>query len=335
MEKKYNKTYEIIATSKFRNLTQADKEFFPDATEDALIAPVEMGRNNYWPMLVDKGQVTLLSPGEDGGMAFVYPTPSSVDISIKTPIIYSDEIELSEEEDIVKVDVWVDFQSGKYTLYVANEFVADFDLKDDAVAVADDCCQFYSEKRVAEHREQNEDPDPNFRVGWALHLEGDFFSACRQFLKAARRGHLEAQYMVGWIQTQPEWNEFDKEKCYEEDDEYPGNFDAGIKWYKIAANNGHSNARYELGNTLAERYIYLRKNPMTRNDEEWGSAPDPVEAYMWLRIAVNDGDRSVGREGEQKVFDQLKNYMTDDEINLGERLTRVWYDKGASHHHFK
>jgi|GEM_PF-5902903 hypothetical protein len=316
MREKNNNIYRLLATAEFRKLTQADKELFPDATEDALISAVEMGgRNNYWAMVVDKGQMTLC-PNGDAEVAYAYPEPRSVDIPIKYPIIYSDEIELSVEEGNGNVDVVVDFQSGKYALYVANEFVADFDLKDDAIAVADDCSQFYSEERVAAHREQHEDSDPDFRMGWALQMEGEHFSACRKFLKAAKRGHLEAQYWVGWIQTEPEWMESDKDYCRPEDDEYPGNFDAGIKWYKIAANNGHHGALSALGDILAERYI----NP---NYEGWGSAADPAEAYMWLRIG--------GHKKQQELLNQLKKRMEEYEIDMGERLFRIWYEKGSSY----
>lgn len=187
----------------------------------------------------------------------------------------------------------------------------------------------------------NPDEDDDFVAGWAHYVADEYFLAAFHFLGAAIKGHVEAQYMIGFIQTQLEWTVLKEEDCAkaygkdvlpvdlagDEYDELPGNYDAGVKWLRIAANNGHSQAIQELGCLIAENYHKAWNENghenWSENDNRGDRHGDPVEAYMWLRIS---GLRNT--EGAADNLERLTKYMTDENREIGESFVRVWFEKG-------
>lgn len=182
---------------------------------------------------------------------------------------------------------------------------------------------------------QKLDIDELYEKGRCLLSEGENFEAVRTLLKSAIRGHLESQFLIGEIQTSDEWVELypsDVERMYgcsladmlaldddELPDEWPGNYSAGIKWYLVAANNGHREAQHRLGIEYRDKFLmWAYGGPIGDHHERFC---DPVEALRWLLIS------GVGMS-DKDIMDLVQD-MSDEEIVWGERLADVWKTKGG------
>jgi TPR repeat protein len=86
----------------------------------------------------------------------------------------------------------------------------------------------------------------------------DWFTALREYLPLAQQGDVNAQFIVGYIYCQgakPQYGE-------------------ALKWFKLAADKGHPNAQFNLGQ------MYRLGQGMAKNQ---------TEAVRWYRAAANQG----------------------------------------------
>jgi len=109
-----------------------------------------------------------------------------------------------------------------------------------------------------------------FQKGFDFERGGEFKEATRWYLKAAQKGHPEAQYRLAGIYYNTEENE----------DKY-------FEWLQKSAKNGYPDAALELGEFF-------------QNGSTSGN-PDLDEAEKWYRKAVE-----LGAYGAQKALDALE-----------------------------
>ncbi len=140
-------------------------------------------------------------------------------------------------------------------------------------------------------------------LGWILVPEDsrlpDAKRAFDLFRAAAAKGHVGAQYAVGWIHANGRG--------------VSPNFSEAARWYRVAATAGNDpKAQFALGELyfngrgVAHDYaraidLYAkaaqRGHPVARyllgimHLEGWGVKRNPVEAYKWLLLAARDAEQ--------------------------------------------
>ncbi len=87
----------------------------------------------------------------------------------------------------------------------------------------------------------------------------------------------------------------------------PQNFAQAVKWYRLAAEQGHAEAQAILGIMYAEGE---------------GVPQDYVLAYKWLNLAAAEGDAAWGSAAELR--DIVASEMTPEQIAEAQRLAREW-----------
>lgn len=139
-------------------------------------------------------------------------------------------------------------------------------------------------------------PEAQLRHGRWLLERGEAATALGLFLRAARRGDVDAWNMVG--------------RCLENGWGAAADVRRAARWYLRAATAGHAWGQYNLGHLLldglgapqdldgAYRW-YLRAakqgHPRAMNlvarclEEGWGAGPDPAAARDWLRRSAEAG----------------------------------------------
>ncbi|MBF0158487.1 MAG: sel1 repeat family protein [Magnetococcales bacterium] len=85
----------------------------------------------------------------------------------------------------------------------------------------------------------------------------------------------------------------------------PKDYTMAVKWFRLAALQGHAAAQYNLG----VRYANGRGVPQ----------PDVIEAYMWFTLAVAQGDPDA-----LVARDRIAMGMTPDQIAQGQKLAQEW-----------
>ena len=148
---------------------------------------------------------------------------------------------------------------------------------------------------------------------------------------AAERGDADAQYALA-----DAYSNFRVESM--EDAEA-----LAVRWYKLAANQGHAEAQLQLGlrheqgwgvpedSSEAVRWYRLAANQesaraqfnlgvMYRDGQ--GVTQDPVEAHMWLNLAATHS--FDGQDQYAHARDQLAEEMTSAQIAEARRLGREW-----------
>jgi len=103
----------------------------------------------------------------------------------------------------------------------------------------------------------------------------------------------DAQYLLGL--------------CYTEGKGVPKDDAEAVKWYRMAAEQGHAQAQNNLG------ACYARGE---------GVPKDAVTAYMWLNLASAQGHPIAMRENSD-----LTQRMTTEQIAEGQKLSREWLEK--------
>jgi TPR repeat protein len=83
-----------------------------------------------------------------------------------------------------------------------------------------------------------------------------------------------------------------------------------VKWFRLAAEHGHSGAQCHLGEMYAEGH---------------GVEQDYVQAHMWFNLAAAAGETG-GSRGRSTVAER----MTPLEIAEAQRLARTWKPIGRA-----
>lgn len=132
----------------------------------------------------------------------------------------------------------------------------------------------------------NEEPDPNGEKAYAEGLkyysgEGadrNFGTAAQYFMKAAERGHADAQYSLGLMNYVGQTGGQD--------------FSNAAKWFQMAAESGHVQAQYNLG------FLYY---------EGKGVGQDLKTAYGWIDRAAQQGYAKAvkARDALQKAMPEM------------------------------
>jgi hypothetical protein len=98
------------------------------------------------------------------------------------------------------------------------------------------------------------------------------------------------------------------------------NYAEANKWYLFAAEQGDAEAMFNLG----KNHGFGRGVPQDR-----------VQAFMWLDLARFFTQHSPDMKTKwtiRRALDDLKVYMTPEEIKEGERLSKNWYDDYREKH---
>jgi hypothetical protein len=108
--------------------------------------------------------------------------------------------------------------------------------------------------------------------------KGDYETAVRGFLPLAKQGDLAAQYQMGLI--------------YNNGDGVSQSYREASAWFRRAAEGGHGGARIALG----QLFLHGR-----------GVPEDKVMAYVWLDLAVAQGDDELGlgEKGRRQALAQM------------------------------
>ena len=108
------------------------------------------------------------------------------------------------------------------------------------------------------------------------------------------RADHKAQYNLGFM--------------YEKGLGVPQDYAAAVKWYRLAANQGHATAQNNLG--------------VMYGDGKGVPQQDYVQAYVWLTLAAAAGNKeAVGNR------DIVARIMTPTQIADGQKLAREWKPK--------
>lgn len=132
----------------------------------------------------------------------------------------------------------------------------------------------------------NEEPDPNGEKAYTEGLkyysgkgaERNFGTAAQYFMKAAERGHADAQYSLGLMNYVGQTGGQD--------------FSNAAKWFQMAAESGHVQAQYNLG------FLYY---------EGKGVGQDLKTAYGWIDRAAKQGYAKAvkARDALQKAMPEM------------------------------
>jgi TPR repeat protein len=95
---------------------------------------------------------------------------------------------------------------------------------------------------------------------------------------------------------------------YLDGDGVPENDAEAVRWYRLAADQGHADAQYNLG---------------VRYANGQGVPQDDVQAHMWLNLVAS---RSTGEDRESAVSarDRVRARMTAEQVADAQRLAREW-----------
>jgi len=137
---------------------------------------------------------------------------------------------------------------------------------------------------------------PISKKGAAAYERGDYKTAHREFLKAAKLGHANAQFILG--------------EMYANGEGVPKDDVEAMRWYRKAAEQGYVTAQFYLG------LMYASGEGVPR---------DRIEAYMWVNLAAVQG-----QEMAAWIRDRLQLEMTKSEIALAQARAREWWPSSGS-----
>jgi uncharacterized protein len=134
----------------------------------------------------------------------------------------------------------------------------------------------------------------------------DYAEAVKWYRKAADQGYSIAQLCLGLSITSGIWARIRVQEDYAE----------AIKWYSLSAEQGEPKAHYQLG------LLY---------EEGKGVQKDCVRAYMWFLLS----EKSLFAESAEKVsaqakLDDIKEYISQEQIAEAQRLAQEWKERHAS-----
>jgi TPR repeat protein len=129
--------------------------------------------------------------------------------------------------------------------------------------------------------------------GFAALQKGDYATA----LKIAKR-HTDlsnGQYVLG--------------ELYENGGGVLRDYKAAIKWYKKAANDGYTTAKFNLA------LLYVKGK---------GTPVDNVRGHMWFNIVTALLDKNAGGDIARGNLDQTEKFMTSSQVETALQLAREW-----------
>ena len=164
-------------------------------------------------------------------------------------------------------------------------------------------------------------------AGKRAYDQGDYATALKELRPLAEQGNAEAQTLLGIMYNRGRGVPFDVGQA--------------MKWYKAAADQGNAEAQCYLG------AMYLKRDTaqglkLLKLSAEQGYADaylilgmaymnlkevphDVVQADMWLRLAVEHGDRIAISQRSR-----LESQMSPDQIAKAEALAAAWKPKAAA-----
>jgi len=175
-----------------------------------------------------------------------------------------------------------------------------------------------------------------YRLG--QHGAKDLGEAFRWFAKAAERGHVGAQYALGTMYANgeavtqdyfraAEWHRLAASlggsadaqvalgDLYFQGRGVPHDVAEARDWYRKAAERGHPLGQYRLAAMMQEGYA---------------GALDPVEAFKWLTLALDQRDELKAYDPDvdaKAARDRLAKTMTQDQLTRGEAAARSFQPK--------
>ena len=158
-------------------------------------------------------------------------------------------------------------------------------------------------------------------------------AAINWYRKAAEGGSADAQNQIGY--------------AYFTGDGAELNLEEGVHWYLLAAQKGQPVAQANLGAAYGEgrgvkqswelstkyyRFAAEQGHPLAQSNlgvaymNGYGVNKDPVEACMWLNLALQHTPTSdaYGRNVISANLDQLRKNMTYDQINSAQAKAKEW-----------
>ena len=155
----------------------------------------------------------------------------------------------------------------------------------------------------------------------------DYATAIKEFTVLAEQGNEDAQLILGKMYNLGQGVKQDRDQSIKwfRASAVQGNADAqfflgsmyllpqkdigeGVKWLRLSAEQGMQDAQYLLG----KAYLHDCKE-LPR---------DPVQGYMWLRLAAKDNQKFF-----QDELDGLAKQMTADQIAKANALVAAWKPK--------
>ncbi len=97
----------------------------------------------------------------------------------------------------------------------------------------------------------------------------------------------------------------------------PQDYAEAVKWYRKAAEQGVTEAQYNLGHIYSRGVFASPSGSFSLSVSQ-----DIVQAYMWFSLAASQG-LSVAKLGR----DDTANQMTPDQIAEAQRMAREWMEK--------
>ncbi len=99
---------------------------------------------------------------------------------------------------------------------------------------------------------------------------------------------------------------------YDRGEGVPQDYAEAVKWYRRAAVQGLADAQTNLG------FMYQSSRGVTR---------DYVQAHMWYNLAAARLPPGEGRDMAVSNRDQIEKLMTSDQVAEAQRLAREWKPK--------
>lgn len=170
----------------------------------------------------------------------------------------------------------------------------------------------------------------NFLAGEDAYLREDYDRALEEWRPLAKRGHDEAQNMMGYM--------------YRYGQGVPQDFEIARHWYRLAADQGHARAQNNLGamyrqglgasQDYVEALRWFRRAAEQGNGgaqnhlglmyfEGEGIAKDEIEAYKWAYLSAQQGV-----EPAMLAVQFLEQTLRPDQIQEAKRLAKEWIPKG-------
>lgn len=172
-------------------------------------------------------------------------------------------------------------------------------------------------------------PDELFSCGVSYYDKKEYVQAVKLFHKAAKRGHIEAQFKLGI--------------CYRRGWGVTQDYDKAVKWYREAAERGHADAQNSLGTRYKKGQGVLKNLDKA---QEWylkaaeqGNAIaqknlgicfmdnlDYDNAFGWFQKAADQGDVEA-QEALGVFYEHGHGHSVPKDLNKAIK----WYRKAAQH----
>ena len=154
---------------------------------------------------------------------------------------------------------------------------------------------------------------------------GDYEASLRTFLLLAEAGDVEAQFKLGVM--------------YDHGENVPQDFAEAMKWYRVAAEQGHAEAqlafgRYILG--IDEKafglcellFVFSAKDEFRSNLRKNRKKESLIEAHKWFNLAASRPGVSKKTRGKAVcIRDLMTRSMDWKEVSIAQKRAREWRPK--------